>query len=530
VTAATGEDSAPLGTRAHIAALIRDARKAKGLSQAGLGARVDVSRYVINRLEGEARDLDLELAPLLAEALDLPQLEELTLGQFQSSTPAGHATTRDARLEELVSASVLDKLVIVAADEFDILALLEKARINLPPTVTIVFPTHRRQQQLRGAGPKAMTWAVQNQITRIFEALAPGGRLRPNEGERDSDINLYESDHVRQSFVVVATAASGTQCAAWPIMPNIRPDSTESIPVTVSNDPSFIQVIDDHVAELQSGNEALTHLKAVVVVDKDSGSTRDSPVALHRLSSYFHLGVDDPREAANGGQTGRFGFGVALVLIHGYAPRSGRPMARRVRLPKDPKSGSYQLFSTHISDEDLEGTGERGPRSTSTSGAALRKFITSDHQAIVTSNAFIRAARHSLLDEFGADVPVEAFQELALPEQLWIVEKTDQNGDRLMPVVPRLFHLDLSPQANEGEDIRRRREDDDAPRNILSVEQRTSFVETLDTTLNAAESLAFGQQDLQNPTVKLNDFLETARTQTKDWFDSVLDRLEIEKD
>ncbi|QNE18617.1 helix-turn-helix transcriptional regulator [Kribbella qitaiheensis] len=533
MTAAIGEagerGSEPTSTRVHIAALIREARVASGMSQARLGDRVSVSRYVINRLEGGAQDLTLELAPRLGEVLNLPELEELTRGQFQSSTRVRYATTRDARLRELVSAPGLDKLVIVAADEFDILGLLEKALIDLPPTVTIVFPTHARQQQLRGpADPKATTWAVQNQITRIFEALASGGRLRPDEGPIGSEIKLYESDHVRQSFVVVATAEGGTQCAAWPIMPNVRPESTESIPVTVSSDTSFIQVIDDHVSELQSGKEPLTHLKAVVVVGQDRQKTGDTPTALHRLSSYFHLGVDDERAAARSGQKSRFGFGVSLVLIHGYASQSGRPLARRILLPRDPKSGSYQLFSTHISDEDLEGTGEQGPRSTSTAGAAQRKFITSDKRAIVTPEAFIRAARHGLLDEFGADVPVEAFQPVELPESLWIVEK-GQNDDRLMPVLPRLFHLDLSPQAHE-EEIARRRRENSAPGSIGGDQEGPPWVGILETNLEAAGSLAFGQQDLRNPTVRLNNFLRTARTQTEDWFFSVLNDLEIEKD
>jgi transcriptional regulator with XRE-family HTH domain len=508
VTAAIGEAGEPLSARAHIAALIRNKRNARGLSQARLGDLLGVNRHLIIRLERGSQDVAPELASKLAEALELPELEELVRSQLQSPSRARHSTTRDARLEELVDAPSLDKLVIVAADEFDILGLLEKALINLPPTVTIIFPTHARQQQLRGTEPKGTTWAVQNQITRIFEAMAPGGRLRPDQREIGSEIQLYESDEVRQSFVVVATAEAGTQCAVWPIMPNLRAESTESIPIAVSNDASFIQVIDDHVKDLQSGREPLTHLKAVVVVNQDGSSTMGEPVASHRLSSYFHLGKDDERAAAGIHQPGRFGFGVSLVLIHGYAPLSGRPLARRVRLPWDPKSCSYQLFSTHISDEDLEGTGEQGPRSTSTAVTAQRKFITSDKRAIVTSDAFIRAAKHGLLDEFGADVPVEAFQEVPLPEPLWIVEK-GQNDDRRMPVVPRLFHLDLSPQAAEAD---------------------MAWIGILESKLEAADSLAFGQQDLRNPTVTLNDFIETARTQNEEWFYTVLDHLEIEKD
>ncbi len=202
----------PRETRRAIAGQIRMARSELGLSQATLGSRVGVSRYVINRLEGENQDVSLELAVKLAEVLDLPELEELTRAQFASSSqPAQLSNTRDARLKELVSSPGLDRLVIVAADELDILGLLEHARDNLPERVTIVFPSHARQQQLRGtAAPNAATWDVQNQITRIFEAIAVGGRLHPDEGQLDYDIKLYESDDVRQSFVLVGGQRTGT--------------------------------------------------------------------------------------------------------------------------------------------------------------------------------------------------------------------------------------------------------------------------------------------------------------------------------
>ncbi len=45
--------------------------------------------------------------------------------------------------------------------------------------------------------------------------------------------------------------------------------------------------------------------------------------------------------------------------------------------------------------------------------------------------------------------------------------------------------------------------------------------------LDTDGTLAFGQRDLQDPDVPLNDFLETARTQAGDWFLSVLEELKI---
>ncbi|MFG1818397.1 helix-turn-helix transcriptional regulator [Kribbella sp. NPDC049174] len=519
----------PRETRREIARQIRMARNKLGLSQAKLGARVGVSRYVINRLELENKDLSLDLAGKLAEVLDLPELEERARAQFASSSlPTQLPDTRDALLEELLGSQRLDRLVIVVADELDILGLLEGARLNLPERVTIVFPSHARQQQLRGtAAPNAATWDVQKQITRIFEALAVGGRLNPDDGPLDYDIKLYESDDVRQSFALVGTA-EGNRCAVWPTLPNIQRDQLETIPVAVSAEPSFIQVIEAHYRDLVRDRLPLTHLKAVVVVGEGEESTPAGPAARHRLSSYFQLGVDSENdEAATGdGPKGRFGFGVALVLVHGYAVRGGRPLGRRVLLQQDPKSATYQLVSSHISDEDLVGTGERGPRSTATSHQARRRLIAGDRDARVTSAAFIRAARHGLLDEFGADVPASALQELPLPEPLWIVEKFDSQGNRLMPVVPRLFHLDLTPRDNEYGSARI--EASGQKGDSAQFDDWLASVGSLEAALlDTAGTLAFGQKDLQDPDVPLNDFLETARTQAGDWFLSVLEDLKI---
>lgn len=519
----------PRDTRRAIAGQIRMARNQLGLSQAKLGTRVGVSRYVINRLEGENQDLSLELAIKLAEELDLPELEELTRAQFTSSSqPVRQAETRDVRLDELLASAGLDRLIIVVADELDILGLLERARLNLPERVTIVFPSHARQQQLRGtAAPNAATWDVQKQITRIFDALAVGGRLHPDEGPLDYDIKLYESDDIRQSFVLVGTA-EGNQCAVWPALPNMPPDQFETIPVAVSGEPSFIQLIESHYRDLVRDRLPLTHLKAVVVVGKGNKSTPVGPLPRHRLSSYFQLGVDSEQEwaAAGDGATQRFGFGVALVLVHGYAERPGRPLGRRVLLQQDPKSDTYQLVSTHISDEDLIGNGERGPRSTSTSHSARRKLIAGDLEASVTSAAFIRAARHGLLDEFGAEVPVGALQEIPLPEPLWLVQKFDPLGNRLMPVVPRLFHLDLTPR--DREDLSARIEASGKKGDSALLDGWLASVGSLEAALlDTPGTMSFGQRDLQDPDVPLNDFLETARTRAGDWFLSVLEELEI---
>ncbi len=208
--------------RRTIAGRIRVARNERGLSQEALGDLIGVSRYVINRLEGQNQDVSLEQAGKLADVLDLPEITKLaTRALTEPAAQLEQPTTRDACLEALLSAPGLDRLEIVVADELDILSMLEKARLNLPPTVNIVFPTRARQEQLRGpAVPKVRAWAVQNQITRIFEALAVGGRLRPTAATLGFKLNLYESDDIRQSFVLVGSAEgtivrSGRQCRTF---------------------------------------------------------------------------------------------------------------------------------------------------------------------------------------------------------------------------------------------------------------------------------------------------------------------------
>jgi len=506
--------------RHTIAQQIRLARNTLGLSQAALGSKVGVSRYVINRIEGENQDLPLDLAGKLADVLDLPELEKLTRTHFESTPPVRLPNSRDALLEELLSSPGLDRLVIAVADELDILGLLERSRINLPERVIIVFPSHARQQELRGtAVASAATWDVQKQITRIFESLGVGGALHPDEGQLEYDIKLYESDDIRQSFVLVGTA-EGNRCAVWPTLPNMLSEQLEAIPVALSGDPAFIQLIEAHYRDLIRDRMPLTHLKAVVVVDEGTDRTEAGPAARHRLSDYFQLGVDSEQDELAG--DGRFGFAVALVLVHGYAVRAGRPLGRRVLLQQDPKSATYQLISSHISDEDLIGSGERGPRSTSTRHEARRKLIEGDREAGVIAEAFIRAARHGLLDEFGVDVPGHALHEIPLPESLWIVEKFDQQGNRLMPVVPRLFHLDLTPRDRGAQP----RQSD--PGKQLDFDEWRITVRHLEAALlDNSSTLAFGQRDLRAPEVPLNDFLETARTQEGAWLSSVLDRLKI---
>jgi len=105
---------------------------------------------------------------------------------------------------------------------------------------------------------------------------------------------------------------------------------------------------------------------------------------------------------------------------------------------------------------------------------------------------------------------------------LWIVEKFDQQGNRLMPVVPRLFHLDLTPRDRGAQP----RQSD--PGKQLDFDEWRITVRHLEAALlDNSSTLAFGQRDLRAPEVPLNDFLETARTQEGAWLSSVLDRLKI---
>jgi hypothetical protein len=182
--------------------------------------------------------------------------------------------------------------------------------------------------------------------------------------------------------------------------------------------------------------------------------------------------------------------------------------------------------SSHLSAEDLIGTRDRGPRSTLTSNEAQRRLIADDREATVTSAAFIRAALHGLLDDFGAELPDGALHEIPLPEPLWLVEKFDQQGNRLMPVVPRLFHLDLTP--GDREDLSAQIEASGDKADPAQLDDWLASIGHLEgSLLDTGSTLAFGQRDLQDPNVPLNDFLETARTRAGDWFLSVLQELKI---
>jgi DNA-binding XRE family transcriptional regulator len=76
-TAAPRQGGAKSASRAparplnHDPAAVREAREARGITQAGLAARIDRSHTYISEIEGGTRDARPELLQLIAEALEV---------------------------------------------------------------------------------------------------------------------------------------------------------------------------------------------------------------------------------------------------------------------------------------------------------------------------------------------------------------------------------------------------------------------------------------------------------------------------
>jgi DNA-binding XRE family transcriptional regulator len=519
--------------------VIREARDQLDLSQVDVGAQAGVSRYPIHRVEAERQDLSRGLAEKLAKVLGRPQLIDLVEQRIQAETrdrpqtSHGAYRSRDEKLHELLRAPSLDRLVIVLADDFDVVTLLQEHRLNLPSTTSVIFPSELRQTDLEGAsGRQLPTWDVQGRINDLFAAVAPGGSLNPSNGQGGADyesIRLYESDLVRQSLVLVGSPG-GPQCATWPCIPGAGVIDPEAVPAAVTSDPMFLRHVEEHVSLLLAERQPLTHLKAVVTVKDESdtvgakGDEQGRGEARHDLSRFFSLGQDTEEDwvdaaDADGQNTATYGFAVALVLIHGYIDRPGRSIARRILLPIG--SGGYELFSAHISDEDLriaypdaqteEATSWR-ERSTRTAKNAKDDFMLTSQAPVVSSDDFRRAAVHGIKDELGVSVTESWLDELKLPPDLWGVEKC-QDSRRMLSVIPRLFALDLAPKEND-----------------TASRARRSHLRRLEQALmeKTPPAKAFGYQDLVSSQDQLGDFLRRALNEKGDWFVSHLQQLGIE--
>jgi DNA-binding XRE family transcriptional regulator len=490
---------APHGTLADV---VREARGRLQMTQTALGKAAGVTRYTINRIESGRLDPSRSLAKKLAEVLSEPVIARIheQRGDLAERSGGSHRP-RDAELHQLFSSSALDRLVIVLADDLDLLALLERHLFNLPAIVDIVFPTQERQEQLRGGSfALATAWNVQGQINQIFEDLIPGGRLSTSAtGTVETEFRLFEADGVRQSFVLAGTA-SGTVCLTWPTLPNIGRTDDEALPAAVTNDPLFIQRVEDHYSTLIRDRAPLTHLKVMAVV-KPSGSA--APAVQHRFSEYFTLGSDtEQAAAARAPGLDAFGFAVALVLVHGVVHRTGLTLGRRVLLPFDPKTSTYELFSAHVSDEDMEADKSLG-RSTLTARAATAAFRRRNPNHFVEEAAFRRAACRGLKDAFGIDMSADDISEVCLPHELWVIQKPAHGDSPRLAIVPRLYELDLGKAASGG--------DDGLEAALLEV----------------TAGVAVGRTDLADGTLPLNDFLVRALSDDTRWFLNWLEELEI---
>lgn len=499
--------------RRKFAKALRDARNASNLNQTQLGTRSRVSRDVIARLERAQQDPAPKLAQRLAEILDAPELISMATNAPRPSRGYLPPAQRDEVLMSVLSSRVIDRLVIVAVDWLNIVKFLKQFGRNLPPTVQIVFPTRDRQDKLRATADRPEDlkpqWNVERQIKRIFEET--------HADRIGADVQVYESDGVTTSFVLVGSS-DGTMVVNWPTLPNLDLKNADQVPALVTMDAAWIQSTEEHLRQILTNRHPLTHLKAVVL---ESGNA-DERAAGHRLSMFFELGRDSESKLIAGGLDAgpREGFAVALVLVHGVITQPKRPLDRRLLLPFDEDTDTHELFSTHISVEDFNEITDR-ERSTLDPKAAIteleKKRLASGRQeppGIVRDEVFRRAAVRGFQDEFGVLIDPAQLVPVELHPDLWLIPKPDDQ----LPVIPRLFTLDLSlaPRAQgEAEDRR-------GDRGIGSVV-------SLELAFQADPRVrAMGVPDLLAHGEKLNHFLTRARElDGGQWLRAELEKLGI---
>lgn len=502
----------PMDDRRRARAL-REARHATGLTQIELGKKIGRHASIVSRLENAEYEYDLgvELAVKLADALDAPHLVDLATSTSRGRTTVRLASERFEVLRGVLKDRMIDRLSIVVADEIEIVELLREVRENLQCNVTIVFPSRKRQSELEGPFSATLaeananaSWNVQNQINRVFEATSID-----SVEHIGAELTLYESDQVRGSFVIAGTS-DGVFCVLWSSQGNFVRD----VPATASSKPHLLADMELNLTAVLEGCKPLTHLKAVAILDEPS-----EPAATyrHELTNFFTLGKDseekilEKRGNASDEQPPTAGFAVSLVLVHGVVARVDRGLGRRLLLPWDRKSGRYELFATHVSNsafgEDEPGSEHVRPHESATAAVervADLNLSSGNTPGLIGPEVFQRAASRWVLDEYDVAVPSEAFREIQLPPELRIVEK----GEKRLPVLPRLFELDLSPQRSAGVST------DSAPRGAAGVDFRDELRRAFH---HDKHVLKVGLGDLRSQNIPFNNFIDKARTFGSGW-------------
>lgn len=468
----SGESSESLN--ADIRKLVREARKAKGVTQEQLGEITGTSRYIINRIENGTTELTAETAELIAQALGLPQLTGL-VARRDDPMPVGN--TRDVVIRRMLNTSAPQRIRAVLADDFNLYRYLHErvdddSRLKCD-AIEVVVPTVTRGRQLFG-DRSVMYGRIEYQIKRLLD-------LKKSKFYRENSLRVYESDDVIASMLVV-TAAGGAEAAVWPPMPVLhRPHEIAAgiLPVGVTVEPRAVGQMNSHIDGLVADHETVKSNEALCLAAPHDGEGV-TPV----FTRYFTIGEDqeddiDPSE----------GTAVALIMVIALCPRRRYGVRRRViayRREHNRKDRRRALFGNSVEEIDIQrvraaavGQPVDERRSTRTSLAATletTKFL-AGYDGVIPDLAFQFAAAREMA-MFDLNVEPARFVPIALPSELRLIDKSKA------AIAPKLFVLEL------GTD-----------------QQETPELATLQ---DAADVDQVGILDLQEDD-NLNDFLEGAK-------------------
>ncbi|MEV6633843.1 helix-turn-helix transcriptional regulator [Actinoplanes sp. NPDC051470] len=477
---ADGPDLHASRLRTEIRDLIRSTRRDRNISQAELGSMLGSNRFLIIRIEKGERDVTLDEARSLDQALDLDKLADLVAQLHEATGDTGNQ--RDHVVRELLQTPALESVTIVVADDLNVFGILfdkdaEAMRLDARE-IRVVFPTFERERVLFGGSPLWGFWEQQIKRLAALQAWRSG---------HAGAFQVYESDEVTCS-IVTADTRTGTQTAFWPSVPVVGPRGAMRIegsrlPVVTAADTETIGRLRAHVEHLLAGREHLRTNEALCRFDNNSPDPT--------FTRYFAQGIDEEEDVAE-----NEGLAVSLVLATARCPRKHYGVGRRVVVYKRPSSrhdrGMVSLFSNPVDDSDIDAArakrlGLARERGRSTRGALAATLDTdtflSPAGGVIPDLAFqISAARE--LAMFGLVVEPERLREVKLPSELRLVRKPDKNGQRRAAIAPKLFILELEPAGPTTE---------------------------LDVLFDAGDSEVVGIEDIAESD-QLNGFLAAART------------------
>ena len=437
VDPATVGGSAYEPTRRLITDELRKLRKSAGLSQAQLGERIGVSRFVINRLEAGVIDLRADVAARIEQAVSASGLVALVAKREQLAESVELRSSRDILMRRLLSTPRLQRVRIVLADDLDVHGLLDDNPAIAEARIELIVPTAVRERELFQGQP--IYGHVENQIKRVSE-------VAESDGHHAAAIDVLESPAVLSPVVIVRSPA-GIECAYWPVVPLGPLIEGRDLQAVSSLDARVTTMIDAHIDAVKAQASSIRKNDALAIVDpvaRPPGENR--PIIFTR----FNAGADPDELGEDEALV------VALVVIHTVCPRRDLGIKRRIVLQqRRDAGGSWSLPGHSVEEIDVrrarlqaEGHEFRDlSRPSSDPYAASLEHAPWFQQSggAIPIEVFKEAASRWLFAAFGIEVHIDRLENIVLPPELQQISKKQRadSSSGTHRIIPRLFALDL---------------------------------------------------------------------------------------